>query len=213
MSDSGLLNPIQRSFYNRETTVVARELLGKYLVRTVAEEVLVGEIVEVEAYKGLSDPASHAYKGEKGRARIMFGETGHAYVYFTYGNHYCVNVVAKSPRAKAGAVLIRSLKPVLGLALMSLNRMGKPASELAKGPGNLTKAMAIDASLNGCDMTSVGPLYIAEGPVQRSLEIRSSERVGISRAKRRRWRYFIAGNTYVSHLRKKDSGSAVEPEK
>lgn len=194
------LDPLPREFYRRETVSVARDLLGKTLVRAVGGEVLLGKIVETEAYKGLSDPASHAYKGNRGRASIMFGEVGYAYVYFTYGNHFCMNVVAKSRRAKAGAVLIRSLEPLYGVGRMLANRGDVEEWEVSRGPGNLTKALSIDRSFNGHDLTRRGELFVAGELDQTGIEdrIESSTRIGIRRATTKKWRFYVSGNRCVS---------------
>jgi DNA-3-methyladenine glycosylase len=178
------LSPLPRAFYERSVLQVARALLGCQLVRVGrAGELRVGRVVETEAYAGRIDPASHSYRGPTERTRTMFGAAGHAYVYFTYGNHFCVNVVA-GPRALAGAVLIRALEPVHGLERMRRSRAeriraellrervisGAADRELTSGPGKLTAALAIDRELDGTDITRAGLLYMGAGvPVRRAL--------------------------------------------
>src|ERR671930_598893 len=147
-----------RSFYARSTTLVAKELLGKKLVRTIPvtkykSQRLAGLIIETEAYGFNDDAASHAYKGLPPRNKAMFGEVGRAYVYFTYGNHFCVNVSARSSSIEAGAVLIRGLEPVEGIKTMKKLRPVDNIFSLTSGPGKLTHALAIASTLNGSDMT------------------------------------------------------------
>jgi len=156
--------------------------------------VLVGRVVEVEAYRGPRDPASHAYRPTP-RSRIMWGTPGTAYVYFTYGNHYCLNVVTER-EGVAGAVLLRALEPVAGVEIMRARRRVDDARRLASGPGRLTQAMGIGRAHNGVDLTRP-PLYLARGPRAR-LRIAAGPRVGIRAATGRPWRFYIAGNGFVS---------------
>ena len=143
-----------REFYARGTVKVAKGLLGKRLVRVRGKNRMVGRIVEVEAYRGFDDPASHAFRGLTPRNAPMFGEAGHAYVYFTYGNHYCLNITTQDV-GTPGAVLIRAIEPLEGLGTMRRLRPKVPDSNLANGPGKLTKALGIDMSLNKIDMTKL----------------------------------------------------------
>ncbi len=195
LQDFTKLNPIPRSFYKRETVVVARELLGALIVRTFGYRKAVLRITEVEAYRGTDDPASHAYRGKKGRAAIMFEEVGHAYVYLSYGINFCLNVTAKAPKQDAGAVLIRSAEPVFGTDL--LGRQGS-VCRVASGPGNLTRALKVDRAFNGLDLTLSGPLYIAPGYLKNSETVSSSKRIGISRGTEKPWRFFLEGNCAIS---------------
>lgn len=192
------LDPLPRQFFCRDTLVVARDLLGKLIVRSLGSEQLVVRVVEVEAYKGLSDPASHAYGGNRGRASVMFGEVGRAYVYFTYGNHFCMNVVARSLRSKAGAVLFRAAEPLEGLEVMMQNRGTREPRLLTSGPGRLTKALMIDRSFYGTDLTVRGELFIADGHLKEKEQVVTATRVGIARARFRPWRFFIRDNPFVS---------------
>ena len=188
-------------FYTRDTVKVAPDLLGKWLVRVIGDERLIGRIVEAEAYRGKDDPASHAYRGPTPRNAPMYRGPGHAYVYFTYGNHYCLNITAQKP-GKPGAVLLRGVQPVEGLASMRRFRPNVSDGELTSGPGKLTKALAIDKSLNELDMTVKGPLFVTEPRGARIIdEIWRSTRIGVSEGADKRWRFYVRGNPYVSKHR------------
>ena len=187
---------LRREFYARDTVKVAPDLLGKYLVRKMGGWRMVGLIVEVEAYRGSDDPASHAYRGLTPRNAPMFGEAGHAYVYFTYGNHYCLNITTQRSGVP-GAVLMRAVQPIDGIELMKRHRPGVPEVELTSGPGKLTKALDIDKSLNEQDMTVEGPLYVAD-PGSTKFEVWKSTRIGIGEGDDKRWRFYIHGNPFVS---------------
>jgi DNA-3-methyladenine glycosylase len=157
---------------------------------------MAGRIVEVEAYQGSDDPASHAYRGKTPRNAPMFGEPGHAYIYFTYGNHYCLNITTQQ-LGTAGAVLIRALQPLEGVRTMKRLRPRVPEKELTNGPGKLTKALGIDKSLNEVDMTKQGPLFV-EDDDHDEFEVVSSSRIGIRKGTERMWRFYIVGNAFVS---------------
>ena len=184
---------LRREFFERYTPSVARELLGCSLVRVVEGRRESGVIVETEAYRGKGDPASHAFRGKTGRNAVMFGEAGHAYVYFTMGMHYCLNVTTE-PAGKAGAVLVRAIEPTEGLEEMARRRNSEV--HIADGPGRLTKAMDIDGHLNGTDLVTSDALFIESGSAP--AKIAASARVGVSRGVDRRWRFFVAGNRFVS---------------
>lgn len=192
------LSIVPRNFYRRDTITVAKELLGKFVVRVIGQDQLIGRIVEVEAYRGSDDPASHAFHGLTPRTAPMFGEPGHAYVYFTYGSHYCLNVTTERIGV-AGAVLIRALEPVEGVNFMRRFRPHVSCIELTNGPGKLTKAFHIDKSLNEIDLTKRGPLFLNRGGSE-PVEIARSVRIGISMGTDRLWRFFINGNQYVSRV-------------
>ncbi len=199
-SRTPLPQKLPRSFYARPALRVARDLLGKYLVRKSGRHLLVGKIVEVEAYQGSLDPASHAYRGKTARNAVMFGEAGYLYVYFTYGMHYCANVVSESP-GKAGAVLLRALEPIHGASQMIRNRKrnGGKANEalLTRGPARLCQAFRIERRENGTDLLG-DEIFITEGEaVPRSLVVRSP-RIGIRVAKEKKWRFSLKGNRWVS---------------
>lgn len=191
---------LSREFYSRDTVEVAKSLLGKMLVRVIDGNILSGMIVETEAYTR-DDPASHAYRGVTARNKVMFGDVGHAYVYFIYGNHYCLNVVAKSKDMEAGAVLIRAVEPIQGIEFMMRNR-GRSArisiEMLTNGPGKLTKALSIDSRHNGLDLTVGGELYIEEGQSIKDRDIVATGRIGISEGIDRLWRFIIRDNRFVS---------------
>jgi len=192
-----LVRPLPRSFYDKGTVTVARKLLGKRLVRVRGRVELIGRIVEVEAYRGRDDPASHAYRGKTPRNMLMFGEPGYAYIYFTYGNHYCLNVTTQRPGV-AGAVLIRAVEPLNGLSLMRRLRPGVPDLQLTNGPGKLTKAFAIDKLLNEIDLTRLGHLFIGQPRSESTFVIERSPRIGITLGNERLWRFYIKSNPYVS---------------
>ena len=191
-----ILTPV---FYARDPVKVAPDLLGKCLVRVTEEGKMVSRIAEVEAYRGADDPASHAFRGLTPRNAPMYGEPGHAYIYFTYGNHYCLNITAERA-GTPGAVLLRAVQPIEGVRLMMRFRPNVPGVELTNGPGKLTKALAIDKSLNQQDMTTYGPLFVTD-PARVDLEIWCSTRIGIKDGQNKRWRFFIRGNPYVSRRR------------
>lgn len=190
------LRVLPRKFYARDTVRVAKCLLGKRLVRVKGRSRMGGRIVEVEAYRGLDDPASHAFRGPTPRNAPMFGEPGHAYVYFTYGNHYCLNITTQAT-GTPGAVLIRAVEPVEGLQAMRRLRPNVSDPNLTNGPGKLTKALGIDRALNEVDMTKPSPLFVADSD-ETQFEIVRSARVGISRGTDLLWRFHIRGNPYVS---------------
>ncbi|MGH2399508.1 MAG: DNA-3-methyladenine glycosylase [bacterium] len=185
---------LPRSFFTRSTLQVARDLVGRFLVHETPRGTLAGRIVEVEAYRGPRDPASHAYRLTP-RSRIMWGKPGMAYVYFTYGNHYCVNVVTER-EGIAGAVLIRALEPVEGVEIMRANRGVDDERLLASGPGRLTQSMGIGREHNGADFTRP-PLYLAHGRAGK-VRVAAGPRVGIRVATERAWRFYAAGNGFVS---------------
>ncbi|MGA9363179.1 MAG: DNA-3-methyladenine glycosylase [Bacteroidota bacterium] len=193
-------NPLPRSFYLRPTITVAKDLLGKYLVRRLQDRLLIGKIVEVEAYLGEKDPASHAYRGKTKRNEVMFMEGGHLYVYFTYGMHFCCNVVTEE-EGKGRAVLLRAVEPLEGIEVMRKNRSfdadRKDHWNLTNGPAKLCEAFGIRREENGADLTKI-ELFLTEGnPVPRTV-VGSSERIGIKNGKDKKWRFYVKGNLFVS---------------
>ena len=192
------------SFYQRPTEVVAKDLLGKKLVRTIRNNNnnnmqfrLSGIIVETEAYGYSDDLASHAYVGPTGRNKIMFGDVGKAYVYFTYGNHFCLNVSARRSKVEAGAILIRGIEPVEGIELMRQFRPVDDIYSLTSGPGKLTQALNITSLLNGIDMTnSESEIYIEFG--KRPKRIVTTPRIGITRALDKEWRFVDPSSPFIS---------------
>jgi len=179
-----------------DTETLARWLLGKALVRDTPQGRTAGIIVETEAYVP-GDASGHAYVGRTARNDSLFLRRGHAYVYFIYGMHYCVNVSGERAGVGAG-VLLRALEPSEGIALMESRRRTSRRADLARGPGRLAQAMAIDRNLDGVDLCSRGsPLWLADAP--RPLgEIVASVRIGISRETERLLRFYERGNRYVS---------------
>ena len=181
------LRKLPRPFYDRDTILVAKELLGKYLVRVTSGTERVGRIVEVEAYLGPHDLAAHSARGRTKRNEVMFGPPGFAYVYMIYGMHFCMNVVTE-PQGHASAVLLRALEPIRGLACAT------------NGPALLCKAMGIDKRLNGHDLLS-DELLIATDGARRRFRVVKRPRIGVDYAgawARRHLRFYIAGNPFVS---------------
>ena len=200
------IHSLNRAFFSRSPRRVARELLGKVLVREEGRSRLTARIVEVEAYLGEKDPAAHAAAGLTARNSVLFGPPGHAYVYFIYGNHYCLNVSCE-PEGKAGGVLFRALEPLAGIDEMARARgieVLRPTDlrKLTSGPGRLCEAFGITrARDNGCDLTSPGGLWIGDdGNHPRAIAI--TPRIGITQAKDRLLRYLIAGNRFVCRVQK-----------
>ncbi len=199
------------AFFARDPRRVARDLLGKLLLRQCGKKRLAGRIVEVEAYLGSDDDAAHAAAGPTARNRVLFGPPGRAYVYFIYGNHYCLNVSCQ-PAGEAGCVLIRALEPVAGVAEMARARglrLPQSASDdsiaqrilrqLTAGPGRLCQAFAITrARDNGRNLTTrASRLWLADDGY-RPQRILATPRIGIRRATGKRLRFVIAGNPFVS---------------
>lgn len=175
----------------------APRLLGCYLEREIDGRKLVGKIVETEAYDQ-SDAASHSYKGQTPRTKIMFGPPGHLYVYFTYGMHYCCNVVT-GESGHGSAVLIRALEPIEGEDVMSENRGGRGGHEATNGPAKLCQALNIDKTWNGHDLHRA-PLKLIIKPALKQTDIVQTARIGITEAKDKPWRFYVRDNPYVSRL-------------
>lgn len=199
--------PLAREFFNRDSRIVGRELLGKLLIRREGRRKLVGRVVEVEAYLGKDDPAAHSFGGPTPRNMVMFGPPGFAYVYFIYGNHYCLNVSCQ-PEGNAAAVLFRALEPLAGIEQMALSRDMTVESPrdlrlLTSGPGRMAEAFAVTrARDNGKDLTtSRSDLWLADDGFVPA-EIAATKRIGITKAAEREWRYIIKGNPFVSGPKK-----------
>jgi DNA-3-methyladenine glycosylase len=199
----GEIRPLHRDFFGRDPRRVARELLGKVLVRDNGKLRLAGRIVEVEAYLGENDPASHSFAGKTARTAVLFGPPGYAYVYFIYGNHYCLNVSCER-EGKAGGVLFRALEPLEGMEQMARARKvvlqgPRDLIRLTSGPGRLAEAFGITrARDNGCDLTSPDSgLWIGDDGF-RARNIQITPRIGIRKAVERPLRYILAGNVFVS---------------
>jgi len=196
-------------FFNRDPRRVARDLLGKLLVRKTPRGIIAGRIVETEAYLGKGDAAAHAAAGKTARNAVLFGPPGHAYVYFIYGNHYCLNVSCL-PDGVPGGVLFRALEPVAGLEQMAEARGIEVAKEtdlkkssslkkLTSGPGRLTEALEITRERdNGKSLVSVRSDLRMVDDGYRVRRVTVTPRIGIVKSARRPLRYFIAGNAFVS---------------
>jgi DNA-3-methyladenine glycosylase len=183
------------SLLNNLASEVAPQLLGCVLERTLNGKTLRAKIVETEAYDQ-TDLASHSYKGKTPRTEIMFGKAGYLYVYFTYGMHYCCNIVV-GPEGHGAAVLIRAVEPLQGQDIMSGNRNGRDGKELTNGPAKLCQALAIDKALNGHNLHDQ-PLRLIIQEQSPAQKIVQTKRVGISQAKDTQWRFYIRDNPYVS---------------
>ena len=189
--------PLPREFYDRPVLRVAREVLGRLLVFEGPAEHVVGRVVEVEAYRGARDPASHAYRGETPRNAVMFGPPGHAYIYFTYGMHHCLNLVTEPP-GRPSAVLVRALEPVAGIPLMRRRRGDVPLERLMRGPGCITRALGLTRAHNGLDLVT-GPLWLSDLPAPpEPFPIARSPRIGLRQGLEFRWRFFWSGHPCVS---------------
>jgi len=191
--------PLPREFFDRLAEDVAPDLLGRVLSRTTPEGVVSVRLTEVEAYAGPRDPASHAYRGPTKRNAVMFGPPGHAYVYFTYGMHFCVNLVCMGS-GTAAAVLLRAGEIVEGRSLAAGRRPRSAMRDLARGPARLCQALAIDRALSGTDVCSPSsPLRLLSGSPTPGF--RTGPRTGVSTAKDVPWRFWIDGDPSVSPYR------------
>ena len=191
--------PLPRPFYERATAVVARSLLGCVLISIRDGVVAGGRIVETEAYFGADDPASHAARRRTGRAAVMSGRAGIAYVYRSYGIHAMLNVVAHEPEA-TGAVLLRAVEPVWCVEAMRRRRGIDDLLLLSSGPGRLCQALAVGLDDHGHDLVSGPPFWIGPGTPPASVLV--SGRIGVSRAAAEPWRFFAAENRFVSAHRR-----------
>lgn len=197
------MTALPRSFYDRDTLAVARDLLGCRLVHDASDGRIAGRIVEVEAYHGEDDPACHAAAGRTPRTAPLYGRPGFAYVYFIYGMYHCFNVVTRA-EGHPSAVLVRALEPLAGIDEMRARRVRRrrgvderrlPAAEIANGPGKLCDALGITLAQNRADLTR-SPLRIEAGEAPRSIVW--TPRVGISVGTDRFWRCFVKDSPYVS---------------
>jgi DNA-3-methyladenine glycosylase len=209
-------NKLPRSFYLQRTLKVAKDLLGKHLIRKIGRSTLIGKIVEVEAYLGEKDPASHAYRGKTKRNEVMFLEGGHLYVYFTYGMHYCCNVVTEK-KGIGHAVLLRAIEPVEGIERMMKNRKKNRSNGIIKnrsdgvledwrnekmvnltnGPAKLCQAFGVARTQNGTDLLG-DEIFITNRPKIPNSKIGQSTRIGIRNGKEKLWRFYIKENPFVS---------------
>ena len=200
---------LSRDFYNRDTEIVAQEMLGAIIECSTPEGSASAMIVETEAYIGEHDLACHAAAGRTRRTTLLYGPPGFSYVYFIYGVHWCFNAVTRA-EGMPSAVLVRAAEPVSGKSLMRLRRGDKPRDiDLTNGPGKLCEALGIDGAMNGVSLQR-RPLVIREGRTVSRDEIEISPRIGTSRAVDWPLRYFIRGNSYVSRFpRARKSAPAV----
>lgn len=194
--------PLPREFYDRDPVTVGKELLGKLILRDSADGLAGGRIVEVEAYLGGMDPASHSYKGKSNRNAVMFGPPGFLYVYAIH-SRWCMNAVTEEEE-KPTAVLIRAAEPLWGIELMQARRGKQKLTELTTGPARLCESLAVDRRLNGWDLTAGREIWIAEDPKapQDALEVLTTIRIGVTSAKEELLRFCYAGNPYVSGPRR-----------
>ncbi len=192
--------PLPRDFYDRDPVTVAHELLGKYLMRSSAEDVMHGCIVETEAYLAAEDSACHAHRGRTRRNASMFGPPGHAYVYAIH-SRWCLNVVTDKLEV-ACAVLIRAVEPLEGIEQMKIRRGTERALDLARGPGRLCEAFEIDRRLDGWDLTNGDSLWISEPRTAQPFQVGVSPRIGVTSAQELKLRFFMNGSRYVSGPRR-----------
>lgn len=192
-----LTDILPASFYDRDPVTVARELVGQLLVREFDGRVLAGRIVETEAYLAIDDPASHAYGGRTVRNAAMFGPPGRAYVYLSYGLHHCVNVVTDR-EGIASAVLLRAVEPLVGMDIMQTRRGIAVPTRLARGPGNLCQAFAIDRHLDTWDLTLGQHLWCARLASSLQVDIAVTPRVGLSVGHELPLRFYVVASPFVS---------------
>lgn len=197
----GQLTRVTRDALARPVLTVARDLLGAVVVHADRDGVVAVRLTEVEAYAGPADPASHAARGRTPRTAVMFGPAGHAYVYFSYGMHWCLNVVA-GPHGEASAVLLRAGEVVEGLSLAVDRRPGATRRDLARGPARLTRALGVGREQDGADLCADDAALRLEcgGPIAGD-RVRSGPRVGVSVGTESPWRFWLAGEPTVSAWR------------
>ena len=190
---------LERDRYRGDPRDVAPALLGKVLVHDLPDGVRAARIVEVEAYCGPIDPAAHTFRGRTARNATMFGRPGLLYVYFSYGVHWCANVVC-GDEDEGVAVLLRALAPIAGIDAMRADRgpAARRDRDLCSGPGKLTQAMGIGREHDGVDLVGAGPLSIVDDGAGPPVDVVQTTRVGISRAAEEPWRWYVAGDPNVS---------------
>ncbi len=196
---------LPRSFYRGDVLEVAKNLLGKVLVHDTSEGMTSGRIVETEAYCGPEDLAAHSARGRRTeRVELMYGEKGHAYIYFIYGMYWCFNVTAGATPGKPEAVLVRALEPVRGTELMDKRRGTQNVTNLSNGPGKLCMAMSLTGAQTKADLTKP-PLRITDAPAIPQECILATARIGVDYAgewKNQPWRFYIKDNSFVSTWKK-----------
>lgn len=202
MKSTTTFDKLPLKFYKRDVLTVAKELLGKTLIRKKNELTFSGIIVETEAYDGRIDQAAHSFSGRTKRNETMFKGGGYLYVYFTYGNHYCCNVVTGNC-GDGCAVLIRAVEPIDGIEAMAVNRYSKSTISdkeflnLTNGPGKLCKAFSIDINDDGTNLND-DQIFILKSKKKKPENILTSKRIGITKSIDLPWRFFIANNKFVS---------------
>ena len=202
MNYSDFSKKLKKNFYTRDVLIVARELAGKILVKNKNGKLYAGKIVEVEAYDGLIDEAAHTFLGKTERNKIMFEEGGYFYVYFTYGAHYCCNIVV-GQKNHGAAILIRAVEPLSGIEFMEANRLRRKSENqkeilsLTNGPGKLCQAFEINRSHNGEDLTG-DTIYLLNAPKIKQENIVQTKRIGIKKSVDLPWRFYIKDNHFVS---------------
>jgi DNA-3-methyladenine glycosylase len=202
MIDTSKSSILQRNFYIRPVLTVAKDLLGKVLIKKEGSRVLAARIVEVEAYDGSVDEAAHTFKGKSKRNEVMFNEGGYLYVYFTYGVHFCCNVVT-GKKNYGSAVLIRAVEPITGIDKMIERRFGrklkgeKEIYNLTSGPGKVCKSFGFNIEHSGLDLTD-SKVYLINQPKLKNNLIGISERIGITKSVKLPWRFFENGNPFLS---------------
>ncbi|MGZ4554051.1 MAG: DNA-3-methyladenine glycosylase [Mycobacteriaceae bacterium] len=196
-----VLTPLPRQFYDRPVVDVARGLLGAVLESALGGELVRIRLTEVEAYGGVADPASHAFRGPSARNRTMFGPPGRTYVYFTYGMHFCMNLVT-GPAGTASAVLLRAGTVIDGADVVARRRPGVWSRDYARGPARLTRALNVDKAADGADVcTTDGPLRVLPSFGVGDRTIRCGPRVGVTAATDVPWRFWLHGEDSVSPYR------------
>ena len=185
---------LSNEFFERDPEIVAKELLGKKLIRKLNKNFLEGIIVETEAYFGFDDPASRAFNGKKTFNKLMWSKPGKVFIYNVH-QYWMFNIVAHEP-SQIGAVLIRALEPTHGIEFMLVHRPVKKEIDLTNGPGKLTIALKIDKSLNGIPVTSESQIMVIDNKME--FKIGSSHRIGVKKDLKRKLRFYIKGNKFVS---------------
>ncbi|MEW6062462.1 MAG: DNA-3-methyladenine glycosylase [Bacteroidota bacterium] len=191
------MHKLPSSFYTRRTLTVAKDLLGKIFVHNIGKKILSGKIVEVEAYLH-NDPACHAFRGMTERNKVMFNEGGYVYVYFTYGVHYCANIVTYK-KGVGEAVLIRAVEPITGIEVMKKNRHTdvKHLYNLTNGPAKFTQAFGLGREHNGISLLG-NEIFLLRGEQIPPSKIIATTRIGITAGREKKWRFYIKDNPWIS---------------
>ena len=202
------LNRLPKKFFEQNTLKLAQNLLGKYIIRKYNKKILIGKIVETEAYYGPNDLASHASRGKTERTKLMFDQAGLAYIYLIYGMYYCFNITTEKKEFPA-AILIRAVEPIQGIKQIYKNckkplaQYPKLNTQLTNGPGKFCRAFKIDKKLNGENLIASQKIYLAKNPKEKikPTQIKKAKRIGIDYAgqyKDKLWRFYLKNNLFVS---------------